>query len=358
MYKILLTMCVVFLWQVALSQEAISVSYDYGKIAVHTPLIEPLIKGPVKGFTINYAFSNSQGLHWRRLYNFPGYGLSYHYKDYGNPAHLGSSHAVTGFIQIPLLRIGDVLSFGFKGLTGVGMFTNKYDAVENPVNKAISSSLNITAETRLFSRISFHPVFIEYSSGLNHFSNGLVKAPNLGINVINNNISLGYYFEERVSPAGNSGNPGEKPARYEIWGATSIGIKQIDNEPKTFLFTGLTVNFTRVLSPVNKLGIGYDFHKDPALVLLAKKYGVYEGYKGLSYRYGLNLNHEFLFGNTAFYTGYGYYLKDIGYNPSRRYYKAGFKYYCNNIIGMALIRAIPLFRADVVEFGIGYRLQY
>ena len=63
-----------------------------------------------------------------------------------------------------------------------------YDEVENPTNLAMSTHINITADLRYYAKIRIHPVFIEYSRGLNHFSNALIKAPNLGINVKNNDI--------------------------------------------------------------------------------------------------------------------------------------------------------------------------
>lgn len=353
MRKILLIGCMILVHLVAESQEAVSFSYQYGDIAVHTPLIVPLINGPVRGFSINYAFANEKGAEWRRLYNFPAYGINFNYKDYNNPEHLGMSHAFTGFLQVPFLRIGHFFNLGFKGLTGLGMFTKKYNALDNTLNKAISSTLNITAETRLYSRINFHPVFLDYSFGLSHFSNGLTKAPNLGINVFSNNLSLGYYFEEEALPLKRAGyKKAERSENYEIWAASSLGVKQIDSDPKKYLYSGVTVNFAVYLSQISKLGIGFDFHNDPSLVSLAS---LYPGDTGFSFRYGANLNHEFLFGRTGLFAGYGYYLRDTQFNPSKRYYKVGVKYYYKKIIGMVLLRAIPLFRADVVEFGFGYK---
>ncbi len=353
MWKILLTGCLILYHLVAESQEAISFSYNYGDIAIHTPLIESLIMGPVQGFSINYAFSNTMGAEWRKLYNFPDYGINYNYIDYSNPEHLGTSHSVTGFFQMPFIRAGDFFSLGFKGLTGLGVFTKKYDAHNNSLNQAISSTINISAETRLYSKINFHPVFLEYSFGLNHFSNGLMKAPNLGINVFNNNFSMGYYFEEESIPVKIRNQQTERAESYEFWAVSSLGVKQVDSDPKKYMYSGLTVNFALFLSQINKLGIGIDLHNDPALVTYASSNS---GDKGLSFRYGINLNHEFIFGKTGLFGGYGYYLRDTENNPSKRYFKAGFKYYHKKIIGMALIRAIPLFRAEVVEFGFGYKL--
>ncbi len=356
MGKFLLIVCLLLFNLIGKSQEAISFSYNYGNIAIHTPLIEPLIDGPVYGFSLNYAFSAKNGAEWRKLYNFPDYGINYNYKNYNNPRHLGSSHSVTGFFQMPFFRISHYFDFGFQGLAGVGIFTNKYDEQYNPINKAISSTVNISAETRLYSKISFHPVFLEYSFGLNHFSNGLIKAPNLGINVFNNSFSIGYYLENEASHNSNIKPPKEKNENFEFWMVSSFGIKELDYDPKKYLYSGLTVNMVKYLCPINKSGIGIDMFNDPTLIKYASQYYYYTGSPGFNFRYGINLNSEFLFNRVGFFGGYGIYLKNSEFYSSRLFYKAGFKYYYKDFIGMVLIRASPLFRADVVEFGIGYRM--
>jgi hypothetical protein len=355
MLKILLIGCLFLLSLITKSQEAISFSYNYGDIAIHTSLIEPLIKGPVHGFSVNYALSNKYGTDWRKFYNYANYGIKYNYKDYNNPEHLGASHSVTGFFQLPYLRISHFVELGFEGLTGLGIFTKKYDVYNNTVNKAISSTVNISVETRLYSKMNFHPMFLEYSFGLNHFSNGLIKAPNLGINVFNNSISLGYYLEEEVSHIKGKNQQPERKGSYEIWMVSSMGLKEVDYDSKKYMYSGLTVNFAVFLSQINKSGIGIDFLNDPSLVSYASQYYSYPGHPGFNFRYGINLNSEFIFGKTGFFGGYGIYLKNSDYYSSKLFYKVGFKYYYKNFIGMVLIRASPLFRADVVEFGFGYK---
>jgi hypothetical protein len=166
---------------------------------------------------------------------------------------------------------------------------------------------------------------------------------------------MGYYFEEEVFPVKIRNQKSEKNENYEIWAVSSLGVKEIDSNPKTYLYSGLTVNFAFFLSQINKLGLGIDFHNDPSLLSYGPGKNFYPGDTGLSFRYGINLNHEFMLGNAGFFAGYGYYLRDTDNNPSKRYFKAGFKYYHKKIIGMVLIRAIPLFRAEVVEYGFGYR---
>jgi len=339
------------------AQEAVSVSYNYGTLLIHSPSIADLVNGPVHGFTLNYAISNKKGVSWRRLYNFPDYGLSYNYKSYHNPAQLGSSHSVTGFFQMPFLPKGRFFNIGFKGFAGLGIFTKKYDPVFNPQNHAISSALNISAEARIYGKIRFEPLFLEYSFGLNHFSNGLIKAPNLGINVLNNSFSIGYELEEKLEYERIRKQKIKKEENHEFWAYASFGFKEIDSDSKEYTFSSLSINYSKQVSLINKLGIGMDFLNDPSLTPFAYEKYYYLGKPDLNFRYGINLHNEFMFGNTGFLFAYGKYLRKSTYYSSQWYYKAGFKYYYKNVIGLALIRAIPLFRADVVEFGIGYKFS-
>jgi hypothetical protein len=183
---------------IAISQESIDLSFDYGSVLVHSPKIEPISMNPVRGFSLSYSFKNSAGENWRRYYNYPNYGVTYMYKTYNNPDVLGDSHSITSFLQLSFLPKRRCFDIGFKGLAGFGYFTKQYDPVLNPTNQAISAKFNITAETRLYAKVRVKPVYFEYSFGLNHSSNGLVKSPNLGINVVNNKFTVGIEFEDKI----------------------------------------------------------------------------------------------------------------------------------------------------------------
>jgi len=238
----------------------------------------------------------------------------------------------------------------------MGYFTNTYDSITNPENKAISTKLNITAELRLYSRLRFEPFYLEYSFGINHSSNGLVKSPNLGINVLNSNFTLGYEFEKQMKR--NEFHPAEKPSfiNNEFWAFMSIGIKELKYDTKKYTFAGVSLNYSKQISVINKIGIGADFSRDPSYVTLAEHEYNYSGSNNLSYRFGMNVHNEFLMGSFGLYGAYGLYFGNQDYYVRQRYYKAGFKFYFNNVFGVALIRAVPLFRAEVIEFGLGFRL--
>ena len=340
------------------AQEAFSISYNYGRIVPHNTEIKPIIKDPVHGFTLNYYFPNRIGEEWRNYFNLPNYGLSYNFKSYGNPEVLGNSHSLTAFIQMSLLPRRRYFDVGVLAFYGLGYFTKNYDPVENPENKAISSHFNISADLRVYTKVRFHPFFLEYSLGLNHFSNGLIKTPNLGVNVRNRSFTLGYEFEDQPAHRKIPKSERNLDPRNEFWIYGASGIKEIDGmEQKTYVPLNASINYTYRTSVINKMGIGLDFVYDPSLEDFASINYNYHGEPDLNFRYGISLHNEFIFGRTGLFTSYGLNLQMNEYYTRQRYYKVGFKFYFKNIIGVALLRAIPLFRADLVEIGIGYRIS-
>ena len=340
------------------SQEGFSVSYNYGNIYPHNVLIKPLIKEPVRGFTVSYTWPNSRGKEWRKFFNYPNYGISYNFKSYGNPEELGNSHSLTSFFQISFLPRRKYFDIGFLEYTGIGYFSKKYDPVTNPENQAISTNINISADLRIYTRIRVKPVYIEYSRGLNHFSNGLIKAPNLGINVKNNSFTLGYEMEDLPERKKIPKSERIPEFRHELWSFASIGVKAVDGqlEQKKYFPVNFSLNYSYRLTMLNKIGLGMDFIYDSSLSEFAILKYNYPGEPPINFRYGLNIHNEFVFGNTGFYSCYGFFPRISEYYTSTRYYKVGLKFYFKNVVGVVLLRAVPLFRADLVELGIGYRI--
>lgn len=317
-----------------------------------------MVKDPVHGFTINYYFPNQWGEDWRNFYNHPNSGLSLNYKSYGNPEVVGNSFSLSTFYQMSVLPRRKYVDLGFLVYAGLGYMTKIYDEIENPTNLAISTHLNITADLRYYAKIRIHPVYLEYSRGLNHFSNGLVKAPNLGINVKNNNITLGYEFEDLPVHKKVPKAERNKELRHEIWIYGAAGVKEVSGIPdNTYYSVNSSLNYSFITSVINKMGIGLDFVYDSSNEDYAYlTYINYLGEPSLNFRSGISLHNEFLFKRTGFFASYGFNFKTNEFYPEHRYYKVGLKFYFKNVIGVVLLRAIPLFRADLLELGVGYRI--
>lgn len=339
------------------SQESIDISYTSGSILVHSPKIEPISHEPVSGFSISYTFKNNRAEHWRKYYNYSNYGFNYKFKSFNNPNILGNAHALTSFLQLSFLKQHTHFDIGFKGFAGFAYLTKTYDDISNPENVAISTHFNITGEVQFYTKLCFHPLYLEYSYGLKHFSNGLINNPNLGINTLNNQFTVGWKFErqaEKIKPLKENREP---LIKNEFWFYGSIGTNKVKESTKHFTFFGASLNYSKQLNPINKLGIGIDFINDEALHQYAIINYKYNGNSDLSFRFGPNIQGELLFGKLSFLGAYGFFFGDATNYVSRAYYKVGAKYYAKNIIGIAVIRAVPLFKAQVLEFGLGYRFH-
>lgn len=340
-----------------IAQESIDISYSVGSILIHSPQIRPISANRVDAFAISYTTKNKLGAQWKRYYNYPNYGFTYKYKSYNYPEVLGHAHSLTTFLQFSFLKQRRTFDLGFRGKIGLAYFDKIYDQETNPLNSAISSHLNIAAESQFYSKIRLHPIYFEYSYGLNHFSNGQVKAPNLGINSLNHQFTVGTQFEKPIEKYNVPEEPREPYIKNEYWLYSVIGIKEVKNYDQRFSFVTMSLNYSRQISMINKLGLGIDFVRDGAATQYAIQNLEYSGTKVLSYRYGPNLQTEFLFGRTNFFAAYGFYMGNTDYYSTRAYYKVGSKIYFNNFFAIVIIRAIPLFRAEGLLFGIGYRIN-
>lgn len=355
-YLLLMVLLLSFFMDVK-AQQSLDISYSFGSILEHSPRIKPIAKNPVDAFAITYTTKNKTGEHWKKYYNFADYGFTYKYKTFNNPDIIGDAHALTTFLQFSFLKRRKVFDLGFKGHIGVAYLTRIYDEESNPLNNAISTHLNIAAETQIYTRIRLQPVFFEYSLGLNHFSNGIVKAPNLGINTLNNQFAIGVEFE-KPKDANTVSAPAKEPYhKNEYWIFAAMGTKSVKDFDERFTFSVVSVNYSRQISMINKIGFGIDFIKDESANQYAIQNLEYKATEDLSFRYGPNIQTEFLFGRTSFTAAYGFYFGDDTYYSKRAYYKVGTKVHFNNFFATALIRAMPLFKAEALLFGLGYRIK-
>ena len=357
-YTLLLTIAL-FLFNIPVvrAQESIDMSYSFGSILVHASGIRPISSNPVNAFAFTYTTKNKVGEDWKKYYNQANSGFIYEYKNFNYPEVLGHAHSLSTFLQFSFLRRRNVFDIGFKGQAGIAYLNKIYNKELNPLNTAISTHFNVAAETQFYTKLRFHPIFIEYSFGLNHFSNGLIKAPNLGINTLNNHFSVGVEFEKPVVGYRIPKQDREPFPKNEFWLYTAIGTKEVKNYDGRFTFSTLSLNYSRQLSTINKTGIGLDFIDDEAATQYATQNLEYTGTEDLSFRFGPNIQTEFIFGRTSIFGAYGFYFGNNDYYSKRAYYKVGSKVHFANFFGTVIIQAVPLFKAQALVFGVGYRFR-
>ncbi|WP_051664184.1 acyloxyacyl hydrolase [Dyadobacter crusticola] len=130
---------------------------------------------------------------YHRIYRYPIYGIGLYSSTFSKP-EIGTPFAVYGFVAIPILSgVAKRWDFNYRISLGLASNFKAYDEFANPNNLMIGShrtvyiDLGAMANYRLGDRYQ-----IGFGLAYHHFSNGALKLPNAGINLIPLTVSLTY----------------------------------------------------------------------------------------------------------------------------------------------------------------------
>ncbi len=132
-------------------------------------------------FSIGTTNNNPQ-IEWARQLNYPETGLTFSYVDMGNSAQLGQTISLIPFIDFKVFS-GWTNRMNCKIGLGASYFNTIYDEVDNPNNKAISTSFTWAFRSNLYYSM-FQNQDYNFKLGIGYFhnSNGHLRLPNQGLN--------------------------------------------------------------------------------------------------------------------------------------------------------------------------------
>ncbi len=151
---------------------------------------------------VNIAIQTAGNKEWHQTINYPQVGLALFYGYLGNNAIMGQN-----FAAVPNLAFNNRRGKRFWLQTRFGMgfayFTKHYNAITNPTNLVIGSSINNMTFLALDGNFKLSSHF-NFNVGVStlHFSNGHYQLPNLGANIPSVNVGISYF-------------PVAKPAYYK-----------------------------------------------------------------------------------------------------------------------------------------------
>ena len=313
---------------------------------------------------------------WEQYYGYPAYGLGLYTATFpGQNGQLGKPTAIYGFFRGPYKRFDKV---ALNYTVGLGLTYNwkPYNPVTNPWNVVIGSKQTVYIEfgTNLSIPLSKH--FELVAGGVfNHFSNGSLKKPNKGINLVAPFVQLNYQFNER--PEFKWQPPGPIAKTWETNLAISYGAKQLQMDTtglhgvspwnnKLFNACNLSINWQRPVSHIVKAGFGTDLVYDETFnTTLAfddrnQPYKVHGNFwDGISL--GFFGSAEFDLSHFAAWTQLGYYVirKDDNEDGHKLYQVVGLKFFFlkNTYAGLG-IRATQFSNADFIAWTIGHRIKW
>ncbi len=329
----------------------------YGTILPHNTSIAYLQQRNVLGIDINLLTGSNNRHDWENLYRNPRYGFGYIYQNLGNNDELGSLHAIYGLIDVPFHHQHGIWRFSYQVDLGLSYFTKRFDAYDNPLNYIVSSPVNVYIGFDLSGAVQLknqHEIIA--SLELSHCSNGKIKSPNKGLNLISLSAAYNFnlipyrtlkqvdamsdyrkhYFELLV----NGGGKRDEKYNESLYGIASV-----------------VADYYFAYSPRYSFGMGVDGFYDPTLSVHKELYTEEEGGMKTNRQLGLHAGFRVRYGDMFILLNVGHYIvyDFIMYTPI--YSRLGIRYALTDQILLNLTLKSHKAIADYVEWGIGYRFN-
>ncbi len=347
---------------------AVQVDYLYGKVLKHKQKISHLAVSHPEGFILSLYHKTTAKDSNLVKYNYPDYGYSFIYQDLKN-SMLGETYA---------LQVNYTFYFGNRAKKnllylklgqGIAYNTNPFDLENN--NKNIVFGSHLLANTTIGFNYKRKQLLNGFDASigfmLSHYSNGLIKSPNVGLNLfsINTGISYNFDYENPIDYTLTPSKVVETQQKYPLKLNLQLsgGLNSSTNVVgKQFPFYVATVYADKRLNSKSILQFGSEVFFSKFLKELIKYNAVAfperpaedgtADYKRVS----LLVGHELDVGNFAIITQFGYYVY-YPYKYETRYYeRIGVKrHFGNKWFASATIKA-HLFLAESIDLGIGIRL--
>ena len=350
------------------SQEKASTYFDAqlfrGNIIKHTEDVGHLISGHPDGFLVSYNWKTFGKKEWEQVYNYPDYGISFHYLDFKNQ-YLGYNVALGLHYNFYFFN----RNLMFRISQGIGMTSNPYDKETNNKNNAFGTKVMDNTyfmlqykKENLFNRIGFQAGFM-----LTHFSNGRFKAPNSGINTVALNVGLNYNLtnekEEFIVDSLPPSASYKERIKYNIAFRTGISEGPVPHlGQRQFYHIGLYADKRIGRKSALQLGTDVFFSRylndyiDFVSVAFPPGHESYAASDTDYKRVGLFVGHELFINKLSIETQLGYYVyKPFDYEIDI-YQRIGAKYYLYKNLFTGVGLKTHGGRAEAIEATIGVRL--
>ncbi|MBO4243605.1 MAG: acyloxyacyl hydrolase [Bacteroidales bacterium] len=330
----------------------LSLRYLHGPVYDHRQLSGVLDFRAGNGIGAEYLVETDGSRAWENDYGLPRLGAAVYYENfhYNVLGHALSSAMIAEFPIVKKRFFGMDLRF----LAGVAYLTKKFDSESNPENLLIGS--------RFSAFFVFGPQFEFFANrpqrllaGFNfvHYSNGALKMPNLGLNLMQWHIGVqGRIGEEKPK---FTGEPRQTIVqnKWQKYFTAAFGVRenQQPEGPKYFILS-TTTGVYRTLGKRTRAGIGLDFFRDASELTRLGNFGV-EHYDFSPYLLGMHLAYGFCFGRTSATLHFGGFLFNEIYNGAAIYDRVVINYNITPHIMANLGLRTYFMRAEYIEWGVG-----
>ena len=356
----------ILLTHISFAQQSPKYSYSLGAevsngiIHRHHEYIGHLIKGMPVGIELSLQKSTYGAKAWEANFGYPDVDFKISYYDLRNKEQLGHVVALSTGMAFHLLGkapFKNQLQFYFG--MGVAYATNSYNQEYNNLNNVISSRLSYNGNLKL----AYHHQFGERLNAgvglkITHFSNGSVKLPNNGLNLVSLNVMTSYKISKGKPDYISPPEKVQKIDKRVRFGAVfRIGWAE-SSPPGSGVKPVYSLGFIaqKRVSQKSILDVGIEGFANKAIEYEVTHSHSFDG-DTLDYRkIGFMFGNELVVNKLVLVTQLGVYL----YNPyapqNSLYTRLGLKYYFTDKLFASFSLKTHFAVAEVIEYSVGFRL--
>lgn len=337
-------------------KQGIGFHHYYGNIFRDSRQMVHLIKGFPKMYEFQWKNKRTGAKPWETVYNNPFTDLSFIFTDFANKEELGYSFSIIPQIQI-LFNENFFVTPAFTAGAGLSYHTKRFHPIENPSNVTIDSRINIVFHGYwgLQFRIRKN-LLLDAGYGVTHFSNGNLKEPNTGLNLILLNTGLNFLFIDKNQ--NNFSDTTVKTVRTNFWSiALNQSFKQLPSAGYQFFYAlGGSCNFNFPFTKMGYFILGLDFFMDYAVKYIIMNESEITYKSPLQFiRSGITAGYIFKFEKLEIVTQFGYYIYLPFKNVTSTYQRVGVQYVFSKNITAGIFLKTHYGHADYLEWTVGWR---
>jgi len=328
----------------------------FGSVIPHEKPLNPLKKGLIKAFEVNYSFKNINSEPWNKHYNNPEIGVSYLFIDLGYSKVLGYAHCFYPYISFPLAKYNKPISLNLKTALGLSYASKVYDSISNPLNVAISSHINLYASLGL-------EVGFKLSNKLNasigifgsHLSNGAIKKPNYGLNILTGSFGISYNLSRKTIINNKSTNNGFDNSRWFL--IAGGGIKEANKPGGSKYGVGsLSLEYSMPYKTFFRFGSSLDYMYDASTIKHFRDDLEKYNSKLKASKVGVTIMSEMALNRLSAFANLGIYLYNHDKQNDALYQRIGLRYrFCKSLYSQIALKT-HMNVADYIEFAIVFKL--
>ncbi len=324
-----------------------------GQLLIHRKAMSDMkANKPYLGHELRLGVQTTGSKHWHELFKYPTYGVGF-YSGYFNNPIIGNPLAVFGFMEFPFVRSEKFYwstSWGF----GLSFNLNEYDSISNPENVAIGTENNVYVDFLTSWKYRLTPN-VELGAGVKfqHFSNGSMKHPNLGLNMASAFVSASYLLSKEPVRFKKAAPFDFK--NYEFTAMYAGGYSAIgQDKPNLYYSSVVSVAGHKRMNRKRTLGLGMDVFYNSFLSDTSEFGPRASVNQQLSYAGFLST--ELIADKFRMAVQLGFYAWLPKMYELPFYERVAFRYYfIDNVFANISIKA-HAFKAQYVEWGIGIKI--